>query len=105
MFPENEYDAIVVGSGITGGWAAKELAEKGLQVLLLERGPNLRHGIDCETEQVPPWEFAYRGQGERKLHKEAFRYVALMMDRFNYPGLKGPNWSYGALYLYHAHDQ
>ncbi|MFZ5431632.1 MAG: hypothetical protein ACOZDD_15490 [Bacteroidota bacterium] len=34
-----------------------------------------------------------------------FRYVALMMDRYNYPGLKGPNWSYGALYLYHGHDQ
>lgn len=33
-----------------------------------------------------------------------FRYVALMMDRFNYPGLEGPNWSYGALYLYHGHD-
>ena len=34
-----------------------------------------------------------------------FRYVALMMDRFNYPGLKGPHWSYGALYLYHGHDK
>jgi hypothetical protein len=34
-----------------------------------------------------------------------FRYVALMMDRFNFPGMIGPNWSYGALYLYHAHDQ
>jgi len=33
-----------------------------------------------------------------------FRYVALMMDRFNYPGLKGPHWSYGALYLYHGYD-
>jgi len=38
------YDAIVVGSGITGGWAAKELTENGLKVLLLERGPNVRHG-------------------------------------------------------------
>ena len=37
------YDAIVVGSGISGGWAAKELTEKGLRVLLLERGPNVEH--------------------------------------------------------------
>ena len=37
---EEEYDAIVVGSGISGGWAAKELTEKGLRVLLLERGKN-----------------------------------------------------------------
>ena len=38
-----EYDAIVVGSGISGGWAAKELTEKGLRVLLLERGRNVEH--------------------------------------------------------------
>ena len=41
-----DFDAIVVGSGISGGWAAKELTEKGLKVLVLERGKNLRHGID-----------------------------------------------------------
>ena len=33
-----------------------------------------------------------------------FKYIALMMDRYNYPGLKGPNWSYGALYLYHGYE-
>ena len=69
---KNEYDAIVVGSGITGGWAAKELTEKGLQVLLLERGPNVRHGTDYKTEHVKPWEFEYRGQGERKLYKDEY---------------------------------
>ena len=41
--PDNTYDAIVVGSGISGGWAAKELTEKGLKVLLLERGRNIEH--------------------------------------------------------------
>jgi choline dehydrogenase-like flavoprotein len=41
--PQNTYDAIVVGSGISGGWAAKELCEKGLKVLMLERGQNLVH--------------------------------------------------------------
>ena len=43
---ETQYDAIVVGSGISGGWAAKELTEKGLRVLLLERGRNIEHVKD-----------------------------------------------------------
>ena len=42
---KNTYDAIIVGSGISGGWAAKELCEKGLNVLLLERGANISHPI------------------------------------------------------------
>jgi choline dehydrogenase-like flavoprotein len=58
-----EYDAIVVGSGMSGGWAAKELTEKGLRTLVLERGRNLEHG-DYPTEHVPPWEFPLR---ERRL--------------------------------------
>jgi len=41
--PNNTYDAIVVGSGISGGWAAKELTEKGLKVLMLERGRDIVH--------------------------------------------------------------
>jgi choline dehydrogenase-like flavoprotein len=40
---QNSYDAIIVGSGISGGWAAKELCEKGLKVLLLDRGRNVNH--------------------------------------------------------------
>ena len=44
-----KYDAIVVGSGISGGWAAKELTQKGLKTLLLERGRNVRHVTDYET--------------------------------------------------------
>jgi len=55
------YDAIVCGSGITGGWAAKELTERGLSVLMVERGPNLEHRKDYKTEFTPPWQLPYRG--------------------------------------------
>ena len=44
--PENTYDAIVIGSGISGGWAAKELTEKGLKTIMLERGKNVEHKVD-----------------------------------------------------------
>lgn len=50
------YDAIVVGTGISGGWAAKELCEKGLKTLVLERGRNVRHVIDYPTANMDPWE-------------------------------------------------
>jgi choline dehydrogenase-like flavoprotein len=56
-----EYDAIVVGSGISGGWAAKELTEKGLRVLLLERGRNVEHIKDYVNATKAPWEYAHRG--------------------------------------------
>ena len=56
------YDAIVVGSGITGGWAAKELCEKGLKTLVLERGRNVEHGTDYITEHKPLWEYPLRGR-------------------------------------------
>jgi choline dehydrogenase-like flavoprotein len=58
------YDAIVVGSGITGGWAAKELTEHGLRTLLIERGRDVEHGKDYITEWKKPWELAHRGRGE-----------------------------------------
>ncbi|TKC04422.1 GMC oxidoreductase [Pedobacter frigoris] len=58
----NTYDAIVVGSGISGGWAAKELTEKGLKVLLLERGRNIEHIKDYTTAMKNPWEFEHRGK-------------------------------------------
>src|SRR6476469_3780993 len=56
---KNTYDAIIVGSGISGGWAAKELCEKGLKVLLLERGRNVVHG-DYPTATKDPWDFPHR---------------------------------------------
>jgi len=59
---QHTYDAIVIGSGISGGWAAKELTEKGLQVLLLDRGRNVEHIKDYTTANKAPWEFAHRGR-------------------------------------------
>jgi len=56
------YDAIVVGSGISGGWAAKELTEKGLKVLMLERGKNVEHIKDYTNTNKDPWEFPHRGR-------------------------------------------
>lgn len=61
------YDAIVVGSGISGGWAAKELTEKGLRVLLLERGPNVEHIKDYKSATLPPWEVPHRGRRTQEL--------------------------------------
>lgn len=66
------YDAIVIGSGISGGWAAKELTEKGLKVLMLERGRNIEHIKDYTTANLPPWEFPHRGwlsEEEKASHK------------------------------------
>ncbi len=59
---ENTYDAIVVGTGVSGGWAAKELTEKGLKTLVLERGRNVRHVADYPTMAKDPWEFKNGGR-------------------------------------------
>ena len=56
------FDAIVIGSGISGGWAAKELTEKGLKVMMLERGKPLEHIKDYKTASLDPWEFPHRGR-------------------------------------------
>ena len=66
-----EYDAIVVGSGISGGWAAKELTEKGLRVLVLERGRNVEHIKDYVNATKAPWEYAHRG-GRTKAMEELY---------------------------------
>jgi choline dehydrogenase-like flavoprotein len=58
---EQQYDAIVVGSGISGGWAAKELTEKGLKVLMLERGRNIEHIKDYVNADKEAWDFPHRG--------------------------------------------
>jgi choline dehydrogenase-like flavoprotein len=60
--PENNvYDAIVIGSGISGGWAAKELTEKGLKTIMLERGRNIEHIKDYVNATKESWEFPHRG--------------------------------------------
>ncbi len=56
------FDAIVIGSGISGGWAAKELTEKGLKTLVLERGRDVKHLVDYPTTNMYPWEFEHRNQ-------------------------------------------
>lgn len=61
------YDAIVVGSGISGGWAAKELTEKGLKVLMLERGRNIEHAKDYVNEGKGLWEFPHRNRRTRQM--------------------------------------
>jgi choline dehydrogenase-like flavoprotein len=64
------YDAIVVGSGISGGWAAKELTQKGLKVLLLERGRNIEHVTDYVTALKAPWEIPHRGKTTTQLRAD-----------------------------------
>jgi choline dehydrogenase-like flavoprotein len=64
---DNVYDAIVVGSGISGGWAAKELTEKGLKVIMLERGENIEHVKDYVNATKGPWEFPHRGGRTQKM--------------------------------------
>jgi choline dehydrogenase-like flavoprotein len=66
----NSYDAIVIGSGISGGWAAKELCEKGMKTLVLERGRNIEHIKDYPTYDKRPWEFAHRNQIDSASKKE-----------------------------------
>lgn len=63
---QNTYDAIVVGSGISGGWAAKELTEKGLKVLMLERGPAHEHVKDYTFATKQPWELEHHGRTTRE---------------------------------------
>jgi choline dehydrogenase-like flavoprotein len=65
----NTFDAIVIGSGISGGWAAKELTEKGLKTLVLERGRDVKHNVDYPTTNMKPWEFEHRGQIPEEIQK------------------------------------
>lgn len=67
---ENSYDAIVVGSGISGGWAAKELTEKGLKVLMLERGYDIKHIQDYAETNKPVWEYPHRGRRTQEMVKD-----------------------------------
>jgi len=59
---ERTFDAIVIGSGMSGGWAAKELTGKGLKTLMLERGRDVKHLKDYPTTNMYPWEFEHRGE-------------------------------------------
>jgi choline dehydrogenase-like flavoprotein len=87
--PAEHFDAIVVGSGITGGLAAKELTERGLRTLVLERGRNVTHGVDYPTATTPPWKVPHRGMATRELIAE---YPVLRRARLAYE----PNASFWA---------
>lgn len=64
---KDSYDAIVVGTGISGGWAAKELCEKGLKTLVLERGRMVTHIEDYKTANMDPWDFPNAGQTTKEI--------------------------------------
>ncbi|WP_138475287.1 GMC oxidoreductase [Dyadobacter bucti] len=64
------FDAIVVGTGISGGWAAKELTDKGLKTLILERGRDVKHIVDYPTANMQPWEFEHRGQPSLEIRQQ-----------------------------------
>lgn len=83
---QNTYDAIVVGSGISGGWAAKELCEKGLKVLMLERGAPVEHP-NYLTATKNPWEFPYRGRLTQEDRERSFvqaRHYSFRHDNKHY---------------------
>ncbi len=67
---DNNYDAIVIGSGISGGWAAKELCEKGLKTLMLDRGRDIKHVKDYVNANKAPWEFPHRGSKTQQMIKD-----------------------------------
>ena len=67
---QNTFDAIVIGSGMTGGWAAKELCEKGLKTLVLERGRNIEHIKDYTTATLNPWDLPHRDEITRKVKED-----------------------------------
>ena len=66
----NTYDVIVVGSGMSGGWAAKEFTEKGLKTLVIERGREVKHNVNYPTTNMNPWEFEHRGSITEKVREE-----------------------------------
>jgi choline dehydrogenase-like flavoprotein len=70
MADTNKFDAIVIGSGMSGGWAAKEFCDKGFKTLLLERGRDVKHLIDYPTTNMNPWEFKHRGEVPQEIQKE-----------------------------------
>lgn len=67
---DNVYDAIVIGSGISGGWAAKELCEKGLKTLMLERGQDIKHITDYTEAQKEAWDYPHHGRKTQAMVKD-----------------------------------
>jgi len=82
------FDAIVVGSGISGGWVAKELTEKGLKVLVLERGPNIEHITDYK-DGLMPWE---QENGGRVAEDEVARDFAVQSTTYPFSSANKNFW-------------
>lgn len=81
------FDAIVVGTGISGGWAAKELTEKGLKTLVLDRGRDVKHVVDYPTAMLNPWELPHRTEVPLNIKKEypiASRHFAFREDTIHF---------------------
>jgi len=80
---QNKFDAIVIGTGMSGGWAMKELTEQGLTVLALERGRNIRHVTDYDTATLNPWDKPHRGTVTREFTEtNSILLRAGVMDEF-----------------------
>jgi choline dehydrogenase-like flavoprotein len=75
----NTFDAIVIGSGISGGWAAKELTQKGLKTIMLERGRNIEHVKDYVNALKAPWQYLHRGGRTQQMSRD---YPVLGRDYF-----------------------
>jgi choline dehydrogenase-like flavoprotein len=104
--PKRTYDAIVIGSGASGGWAAKELCDKGLKTLVLERGRDVKHIYDYPTASRGPWQFDYRGtvplekrkpymSGNRNFLREETLHWALKDDEQPFIQEKPFRWTRG----------
>ena len=78
-----DFDAIVVGSGISGGWAAKELTEKGLKVLVLERGKPMEAGSGYLGEHAPNWKLPFQGKKPRELYETQYPVQSKVTHSFN----------------------
>ncbi|HEX6845613.1 MAG TPA: FAD-dependent oxidoreductase, partial [Chitinophagaceae bacterium] len=70
MADNNTFDAIIVGSGISGGWAAMELCKAGLKTIVLERGRQVQHVKDYPTTNLAPWELLHRNRNTNKIKDE-----------------------------------
>lgn len=86
--PESyQFDAIVIGSGISGGWAAKELCERGLKTLVLERGSMVEHIRDYTTATKDPWDFPHRNrltEAEKQHYPIQSRHYSIGEDNKHY---------------------
>jgi choline dehydrogenase-like flavoprotein len=84
---QNTYDAIVVGTGISGGWAAKELTQKGLKTLVLERGRDVKHQVDYPTMTKDPWQLPHAN----KLTEEQLKFYPVQ-SRTNWVNQANKHW-------------